>query len=92
MDTSLDDNVAIDLPKSVCLVLFELLTQSYEAWRKSNPNDSSAGPLFIEAGEFAQRKALWRLEGALESTLPEIFSSNYSDLLSEAKQVLGTPL
>ena len=92
MDTSLDDKVAIDLPKSVCLVLFELLTQSYEAWRKNNPNDSSAGPLFIEAREFAQRKALWRLEGALESTLPEIFSSNYSALLSEAKQVLGTEL
>ena len=46
MDTSLDDKVPIDLPKSVCLVLFELLTQSYEAWRKSNPNDSSAGSLY----------------------------------------------
>ena len=77
MDTSLDD---------------KLLTQSYEAWRKNNPNDSSAGPLFIEAREFAQRKALWRLEGALESTLPEIFSSNYSELLSEAKHVLETQL
>jgi hypothetical protein len=92
MDASLDDNVIIDLPKSVCLVLFELLTQSYEAWRKSNPNDSSAGPLFVEAREFAQRKALWQLEGALERTLPEIFSSNYSELLSEARRVLETPL
>jgi len=91
MDTSLDDKVIIDLPKSVCLVLFELLTQSYEAWRKSNPNDSSASPLFVEAREFAQRTALWRLEGALERTLPEIFSSNYSELLSEAIRVLETP-
>jgi len=50
---------------SICLNrfawwLFELLTQSYEAWRKNNPSDSSAGPLFIEAREFAQRKALFR--------------------------------
>lgn len=92
MDTSLDDKVAIDLPKAVCLVLFELMTQSYEAWRTSNPNDSSAGPLIVEARDFAQREALWRLEGALESTLPEIFSSNYSEMLSEARRVLETPL
>ncbi len=92
MDASHDDDVTIDLPKSVCLVLFELLTQSYEAWRKNNPNDGSAGPLFVEAREFAQRKALWRLEGALERTLPEIFSSNYSEMLSEARRVLETPL
>ena len=92
MDTNLDEKVVIDLPKSVCLVLFELLTRSYEVWRKSNPNDSSAGPLFVEAREFAQRKALWRLEGALESTLPEVFSSNYSELLSEARRTLETPL
>ena len=88
MDTNLDDKVIIDLPKSVCLVLFELLTQSYEVWRKSNPDDSSAGPLSVEARELAQRKALWRLEGALERTLPELFSSNYSELLSEARRML----
>ena len=90
MDTNLDDKVIIALPKSVCLVLFELLTRSYEAWRKNNPNDSSAGPQSVEAREFAQRKALWRLEGALERTLPEIFSSNYSELLSEARRMLET--
>lgn len=92
MGTNLDDKVVIDLPKSVCLVLFELLTRSYEEWRKGNPDDNSAGPLFVEAREFAQRNPLWRLEGALERTLPEIFSSNYSDLLSEATRALETPL
>ena len=88
MNGSLNDKVAIELPKSVCLVLFELLTRSYEVWRKDNPDDSSAGPLLVEAREFAQRKALWRLEGALESSLPELFSANYSELLSEARRLL----
>jgi hypothetical protein len=91
MDASLNDKIAIDLPKSVCFVLFELLTRSYEVWRKDNPDDSSAGPLLVEAREFAQRRALWRLEGALESNLPELFSSNYAELLSEARRMLEIP-
>jgi hypothetical protein len=88
MNTSLDDKVRVDLPTSVCLVFFELLTQSYEAWRVNNPDDSSAGTLCVEAREFAQRKALWRLEGELERALPELFSSNYPELLSGAKRLL----
>lgn len=88
MNTGLDDKVRVDLPKSVCLVLFELLTQSYKEWRINNPEDSSAGTLCVEAREFAQRKAPWRLEGELERTLPELFSSNYPELLSEAKRLL----
>jgi hypothetical protein len=91
MDSSLNDQVAIDLPKSVCLVLFELLTRSYEVWRKENPEDESAEPMLVEAGEIAQRRALWRLEGALERTLPELFSSNYAGLLSEANRILESP-
>jgi hypothetical protein len=91
MDSSLNDKVAIDLPKSVCLVIFELLTRSYGVWRKENPNDGSADPMLVEAREFAQRRALWSLEGALERTLPELFSSNYAELLLEANRILESP-
>jgi hypothetical protein len=91
MDSSLNDRVAIDLPKSVCLVLFELLTRSYEVWREENPDDGSADPMLVEAGELAQRRAIWLLEGALERTLTELFSSNYAELLSEANRILESP-
>jgi len=70
-------------------VLFELLTSSYEEWRKLNPDDSSASPMQVTAEDHAQRAAFWKLEGALERTLPELFSSNYDELLAESKRVLN---
>jgi len=79
MNPDLNENINISLRKSACLVLFELLTLAYEQWRKLNPNDSSANPMQVTATEHAQRVALWRLEGALERALPELFSSNYGE-------------
>jgi hypothetical protein len=80
--------VTITLSKAACLVLFELLTVSYEAWRRDNPNDASADALLLNAQETSQRAALWELEGSLERTLPELFSSNYGDLLTESRRLL----
>jgi hypothetical protein len=91
MNSALNENVDLLLSKSACLVLFELLTLSYEEWRKSNPNDASANPMPIFAHEHAQRVALWQLEGALERTLPELFSSNYAELLAESRRLLASP-
>jgi hypothetical protein len=90
MQNDLQSTVEIRLPKSVCLVLFELLTRSYEQWRKTNPDDSAAGPMLVNATKHADRKALWQLEGALERTLPELFSSDYEALLMEAGRLLDT--
>jgi hypothetical protein len=42
----------------------------------------------VTAKEHAQRVALWRFEGALERTLPELFSSNYAELLRDSKELL----
>ena len=88
MENDLHSTVEIRLPKSVCLVLFELLTRSYDRWREANPDDSAAGPMLVNAVEHADRKALWQLEGALERTLPELFSSDYRALLRESERLL----
>jgi hypothetical protein len=90
--TSLDLNqrIEVSLPKSTWLVLFELLTFSYEQWRHENPDDSSAPPMMVVADEHPHRAALWRLGGALERTMPELFDSNYDQLLTESKRLLDT--
>jgi hypothetical protein len=92
MNSDLNEYVDVPIPKAACLVLFELLTSSYEEWRKLNPDDSSASPMNINAEDHAQRMALWKLEGALERTLPELFSSNYNELLTESKRILSAPI
>ena len=88
MEPDLNSKVTITLSKAACLVLFELLTVSYEAWRRDNPNDDSADAMLVNAQETSQRAALWELEGSLERTLPELFSSNYGDLLTESRRLL----
>jgi len=42
----------------------------------------------VPANEHSERIALWQLEGALERTLPELFSNNYTELLRESKTLL----
>jgi hypothetical protein len=69
-------------------VLFELLATSYERWREVNPDDTSANPMVVEASHPAQRMAIWQLEGAFERTVPELFSSNYRELLVESEQFI----
>ena len=90
MDQSeLKTEITISLSKAACLVLFELLTNAYEHWREANPNDSDAGPMVVTAASHAERVALWKVEGSIESTLPEVFSSNYAALLTEARLMLS---
>ena len=68
----LTEPVTLEMPKSACLLLFEMLTTAYELWRKANPDDASANPMVIAAQTHAERVALWKLEGVLERTLPEL--------------------
>ncbi len=85
----LSEQINIPLSKAACLVLFELLTTSYERWRMSNPDDDSAEPMLVSAKEYPERVALWQLEGALERTLPELFASSYVELIAESKRALA---
>jgi len=89
MMPDLSEPVTLELPKSACLLLFEMLTTAYEEWRKCNPDDATADPLMIAAQAHGERVALWKLEGALERTLPELFSSNYVGLLEESRKQLA---
>lgn len=88
MIADLEEPVSLSLSKATCLVLFELLTESYTRWRKSNRDDASASAMLVLANEHSERIALWQLEGALEKSLPELFSSSYTELLRESKTLL----
>ena len=88
MDSNLSESVEISIAKSACLILYELLAASYEKWRAANPEDVTAGPMLLTAENHAERMALWKLEGALERTVPELFSSNYEELLDQSRELL----
>jgi hypothetical protein len=87
MDPKLDEQIPLTLPKGTLLVLFEFLERSYEVWRGTGepPQEDT---FVLQRPDPGERRALWQLEGAVERTLPEIFSSNYPELLAEWKRQL----
>jgi len=72
------------------LVIFEFLAQSYEEWKRSGP--ASDDSFFLRKPDAGERVALWRLEGEIERTLPEIFSQEYKQLIAHEKRRLSTEL
>lgn len=88
-EPQLKTDISLTLSKAACLVLFDLLTRSYEEWRRANPDDATAAPMTVAARTHAERVALWQIEGGIERTLPEVFSSNYEELLATAHKALS---
>ena len=88
MDTNLDEAVAVTLPKGTLLMLFEYLNRSCDAWRAASGAGRGKKTFVLQQPDAAETTALWHLEGAVERTLPEIFSARYSHLLTEWKQHL----
>ena len=87
MDMKLEDPVGISLPKGTLLVLFEYLARSSDTWRNSDQqSDSDAYRLLTP--DASERNAIWHLEGAIERTLPEIFSADYEKMVADWKQHL----
>lgn len=83
MDANLEEKISIELSKGELLVIFEFLARSYDAWRATgNPDENTFVLSPPDAGE---RTILWRLEGAIERTLGEIFWPEYKELLEIAK-------
>ena len=81
----------ISMRKETLLVIFEFLARSYEDWRKSGvaaPGDLSDESFALSKPDPGERVALWRLEGEIEGTLPEVFSSDYLDLITSEKRRL----
>ena len=84
MSVRLDEKIPITLPKGTLMLLFDFLARSSDSWRRSgNRADDSFSLQKPDAGE---RVALWHLEGEIERTLPEIFSSDFKELISVWKQ------
>ena len=88
MSAALEEQVTISLPKGTLLVLFEFLAHSYELWTRSGNPPLAEDTFVLLKPEAGERAALWHLEGAIESTLPEIFAANYNDLVGEWKKKL----
>jgi hypothetical protein len=87
MNAALEEKTSITMPKGTLLVLFEYLSRSYDSWRKAG--DSSDEATFaLQQPDAGECKAIWRLEGEIERTLPEIFSADYAQLIAQWKQHL----
>ena len=85
----------ISMRKETLLVIFEFLARSYEDWRKSGISpisDLSDESFVLSKPDAGERVALWRLEGEIERTLPEIFSSDYRELIASEKRRLTQEL
>ncbi len=85
----------ISMRTETLLVIFEFLARSYEDWRKSGvapARDLSDESFVLSKPDSGERVALWRLEGEIERTLPELFSPDYLDLIAEEKRCLTQEL
>ncbi|MBZ5490516.1 MAG: hypothetical protein LAO76_06260 [Acidobacteriia bacterium] len=80
----LKKKISIELPKGELLVIFEFLARSYDAWSEAGNRDENT--FVLSRPDAGERIILWHLEGAIESTLAEIFSPEYKELLKIAKE------
>jgi hypothetical protein len=82
------NDVSLTMRKETLLVIFEFLTRSYEGWRKiggAHGNEVSDETFALCKPDAGERIALWRLEGAIERTFPELFSPDYRELIEKEK-------
>ena len=84
MDENLEEKISIELSKGELLVIFEFLARSYDAWREKGNTDENT--FVLSQPDVGERLILAHLEGAIESTLVEIFLPEYRDLVERAKQ------
>jgi hypothetical protein len=89
------DLVNLSMRRETLLVIFEFLARSYDDWRKNaeSPTANVADDSFVlRKPDSGERVALWRLEGEIERTLPEIFSAEYEELVASEKHRLSAEL
>jgi hypothetical protein len=87
--------VNLSMRRETLLVIFEFLARSHADWSKNleSPAASGADDSFVlRKPDSGERVALWRLEGEIERTLPEIFSAEYDELVASEKQRLSAEL
>jgi hypothetical protein len=88
LSTALDEQLTISLPKGTLLVLFEFFSRSYDLWKGSGNRQHAEDTFVLDAPDPGERAALWHLECAIERTLPEVFASDYKDMIGDWKQKL----
>jgi hypothetical protein len=89
MNAQLDEQVAISLPKGTLLVLSDNLAHSYKLWRGTG-DPPHMDTFVLQQRDAGERTALWHLDGAIERTLPEMFSADYVQLVAQWKQRLAS--
>jgi hypothetical protein len=82
--------VALKMRTETLLVIYEYLSRSYDEWRRTASESDES--FILAKPDPGERVALWRLEGEIERTIPEIFCPEYNDLLSEEKRRLTNEL
>jgi hypothetical protein len=91
-----DENLAtLSTRKETLLVICEFLARSYEDWRKHGEEAEgslSDDSFVLSKPDSRERVALWRLEGEIERTLPEMFAPDYLEPIKGEKQRLSAKL
>ena len=86
--------VEIKMRRGTLLVIFEYLARSYDEWRRTEKAlaDSSDDAFVLCKPDPGERAALWRLEGEIERTLPDIFNPDFKELVAAEKKRLSQEL
>ncbi|TQL02731.1 hypothetical protein [Cellulomonas sp. SLBN-39] len=69
----MDDDVSVSLKRDLALVLYDWLARTSAAGRP------------VEVADQAEQRALWDLESALESILPETLQEGYAERVARAR-------
>ncbi|SRR2546429_10628 len=86
--------VDLKMRRETLLVIFEYLARSHDEWSKTGkaPDDYSDSTFVLSRPDPGERVALWRLEGEIERTLPDIFDPEYKELITAEKKRLSEEL
>ena len=86
--------VELKMRRATLLVIFEYLTRSHDEWSKTGKvqKDYSDSTFVLSRPDPGERIALGRLEGEIERTLPDMFDSEYKELIAAEKKRLSEEL
>lgn len=74
-DNMKDEMICLELSREEAIVFFEWLSRFNKAE-------------YTGFEDQAEQRVLWDIEASLESTLDELFESNYEDLLARARSTV----
>jgi len=84
----------LKMRRETLLVIFEYLARSHDEWSKTGkaPDDYFDSTFVLSRPDPGEKVALWRLEGEIERTLPDIFDPEYKELIAAEKKRLSEEL